>query len=548
MVFAELGLPTADVYLLTGGQWRAAKEAGYADLRADLRRMCAHPVIVRCDIAEGTIGEDILLPTSPPSTDPSLLVSFMEEAASKFEHSDMPLGDWAFLVAREVPARASAMVYAQPQGQIVQVDGLWGYPDGLLHYPHDTYFYDHTDGSITEKLRCKERCLLTSEDAWATMPVNPPLDWGRVLSKSEVETLARWALAIADRIGHQVQLMALARIGGRRGPDSCLPWHYTEWEIPPYRVAREYVPSREPLKIIHSPRDLAELKDQEASATIRGLLLQPETNLLRNTEFLVQVAKAAAETSLPVYFEGSLLGHAYYVMAGVGATLIPLAEALPSSQAKQYNKLVRDLVPAIIRKAGGTSRVRTLPREEALTLLAQKLIEEAFELWDCGPESLAGELADVVEVVESLREHAGIPSADLDSIRERKKAERGGFQALVFLEETRARPLRLTDPDPGTLPLLFDQEPLTNDGALFRSRKLDRSPISLHAGEWPHAPIRVTIPLVPPVTHGQKARLVVAKHAGYQVEAAYDGGRLTLTIRHLKPFAPAEQLTLPNFT
>ena len=60
---------------------------------------------------------------------------------------------------------------------------------------------------------------------------------------------------------------------------------------------------------------------------VDGFLIYPDADLLRDKEFLSEAATWAAEANIPIYFEGSLLGHAYYKMAETGAVVIPLSEA-----------------------------------------------------------------------------------------------------------------------------------------------------------------------------------------------------------------------------
>ena len=99
-----------------------------------------------------------------------------------------------------------------------------------------------------------------------------------------------------------------------------------------------------------------------------------------------------------------------------------------------YQKLVRDEIPRIIRESGKEPVTRTLTREETLAALAQKLSEEAQEYRDSGELE---ELADVMEVIRGIVKERGVSMAEVEAIRARKAAQRGGFEARVFLEEVR---------------------------------------------------------------------------------------------------------------
>lgn len=140
----------------------------------------------------------------------------MDEVATRFATMSVAPDDWAFLPAFLVPARASAMVHARPKAERVRVDANWGFPDGLSFFPHDSWFYYPAEGRTSERRRFKGVCLMPDESGWIPRTIGSPFDWDAVLDESEVKTLAKWALQLADHLSSEVQLMALARIGNTR--------------------------------------------------------------------------------------------------------------------------------------------------------------------------------------------------------------------------------------------------------------------------------------------------------------------------------------------
>lgn len=96
----------------------------------------------------------------------------------------------------------------------------------------------------------------------------------------------------------------------------------------------------------------------------------------------------------------------------------------------EYNKLVRDKIPAIIKAQGEVPNIRILDQEEYAVCLAQKLNEEVAEFHR---EQNLEELVDILEVVFALAESLGSSSGELLEIREKKREERGGFRNKVFL-------------------------------------------------------------------------------------------------------------------
>lgn len=99
---------------------------------------------------------------------------------------------------------------------------------------------------------------------------------------------------------------------------------------------------------------------------------------------------------------------------------------------KVYNKLVRDLIPEIIRADGKRPKSRVMDDAEYLKALLEKLKEEVSELADARNTE---ELADVHEVLIALARALKIEPEELERVRRDKAAKRGAFQQRIFLEE-----------------------------------------------------------------------------------------------------------------
>jgi len=144
----------------------------------------------------------------------------------------------------------------------------------------------------------------------------------------------------------------------------------------------------------------------------------------------------ALAADVPVYFEGSVLGHPYYLVKSTGAVVVPVGQTEPEGVRIEYNKLVRDGVPEIVRSTGGSVRAVRASPSEAQWLLRQKLIEEAFEVAEATGDQVVEELADLAETTLALCRYIGIDSADVERARENKRATRGGFDEAVYLQAT----------------------------------------------------------------------------------------------------------------
>ena len=93
-------------------------------------------------------------------------------------------------------------------------------------------------------------------------------------------------------------------------------------------------------------------------------------------------------------------------------------------------KLVRDKISAMIEAQGKVPNIRILSDAEYTAELEKKLDEEVAEFHK---DQNLEELADILEVVYALTENLGYSKEELQTLREKKAAERGGFRDRVFL-------------------------------------------------------------------------------------------------------------------
>ena len=101
---------------------------------------------------------------------------------------------------------------------------------------------------------------------------------------------------------------------------------------------------------------------------------------------------------------------------------------------KKDDKLVRDLIPAIIEKDNKTCKTRIVTGQEKTDYLENKLREEVGEYLE---DKNLEELADVMEVLFALADNLGYTEAELIEKRKGKLEARGGFKEGIILEEVR---------------------------------------------------------------------------------------------------------------
>lgn len=96
----------------------------------------------------------------------------------------------------------------------------------------------------------------------------------------------------------------------------------------------------------------------------------------------------------------------------------------------EFNKLVRDKIPEIIKSQGEDASIRILETDEYIKCLEKKLDEEVAEYHESKDIE---ELADILEVVFALAEVQHCSRDELLSVYKAKNEKRGGFSNRIFL-------------------------------------------------------------------------------------------------------------------
>ncbi len=109
---------------------------------------------------------------------------------------------------------------------------------------------------------------------------------------------------------------------------------------------------------------------------------------------------------------------------------------------KKWNKLVRDRMIENLTTKGINIKVSILQDEEYQKALNEKLLEEANEVVNSETkEELTEEIADLMEVMETIIKNRNISLEEIKKVKEEKKAKRGGFDDKVFLISTEEKEL-----------------------------------------------------------------------------------------------------------
>ncbi len=97
----------------------------------------------------------------------------------------------------------------------------------------------------------------------------------------------------------------------------------------------------------------------------------------------------------------------------------------------EYNKLVRDKIPEIIIKNNQKPFTHVASDEEYLSKLKEKLREEVDEFLE---DENIQEMADIIEVIESINNFKNWGEEDIVEIQASKREKRGGFKNKIILE------------------------------------------------------------------------------------------------------------------
>ena len=95
-------------------------------------------------------------------------------------------------------------------------------------------------------------------------------------------------------------------------------------------------------------------------------------------------------------------------------------------------KIVRDKIPEIIEEAGKKAIFEIVSVEDAIHGLEEKLSEELDEY--LADRSLE-EMADLLEVMHGILYLKGISWDELETVRLKKREERGGFEQRILLKD-----------------------------------------------------------------------------------------------------------------
>jgi len=433
-----------------------------AELENDLSELTKRPLIIRTDGLTIPPGKREMLPRSEGLGTASEAKAWLIERF-RTEVNRLGIADASLcLIAHHfIPSSAATWAFAEPNKRAVRIESLWGVPEGLYWYSHDTFEVDTGDAklppdsskfSAQRKLRYKGTFIAPDvTNRWITYQTAQPFDWAPSIEKSTwIQEIALTTRRIAEAENSPVIVMWFIDNDPRATPHSVLPWYHGKAEInrPKAAPRRKLTTSSE--ATIRKRPDWESLQEQvRAGKRVERITLRPsDPELIRNQDFARDLAEFAAENKIVVELAGGILSHAYYQLRRHGAE-VECTDLFGADEDKtEFNKVVRDRIPEIIEAKGEAAEVVTLKGEALVEALRRKLVEESFEALDAKTgDDLIAELADALDVIEAIAHHLDVPFAQVQAEQVEKRTRRGGFNRGIMLRGT-SNPHSLADKAP----------------------------------------------------------------------------------------------------
>jgi predicted house-cleaning noncanonical NTP pyrophosphatase (MazG superfamily) len=100
----------------------------------------------------------------------------------------------------------------------------------------------------------------------------------------------------------------------------------------------------------------------------------------------------------------------------------------------KFDKLVRDKIVDQQVASGAKPTYQVLDRQGHIDSLVKKISEEATEIVHALPDEVAGEIADVQQILDDLAEVLGLKSDDIRKEQQLKAEKAGTFQRGLYVE------------------------------------------------------------------------------------------------------------------
>jgi len=566
-VYLDLNLPTTPLYILDDQD--TIKGISNNDLPPelldDLSYLAERSLVIRMDLNSDNQSLKQMLPRTHEVRSLDDAKKWLIDQASEILKNDENI-ETAFIFHNFIPAESAAFAFASPGERKVQIEALWGIPEGLYYNPHDKYVVDTLDSRINEIKGKESTYKITSHKnykpvcvapdmngEWKIQKLKPPHDWNSTIHNEEwIRAIARDSRIIAEHENNSISIMWFIGVPDWTSDYPVFPWfheHYDVDKIPRSKNARKKTPFDESF-LVETKKDIEKFKKvvEEGDKKIRQILVRPmEEALLRDKNTLRSVGELAKKIDASILLEGATLSHAFYQLIQVGANVQVESPFSKDEENQEFNKLVRDGIPQKIIDSGEQVETQKLDDEELFRALREKLVEESFETLDAlNHDQVLDELSDVLEVIDGILNHIGSDHHELQARKKKKLEKVGGFdEGLILIGTSNPSPSSKPETNP-SMPLDFGT--VTNSKIQSSTHQIES--IKKWSDKREHAAatediLKIEIPILLEKWEANTQEILIGDKNQEIIRATIKGGRSgTKSKIEISIFTPPKQLKL----
>lgn len=456
-MYESLGYEMPPFYVLDSEEVRQIVKTGQISesLATDLSVLTRRPLVLRTDGTDLPLARTEMLPRSEELRSPEAAADWLRNSfAPTIQKLGLGEHNLSLIGHHFIPSVASAWAGAEPGKRWVRIEALWGIPESLYWHSHDTYEVDTEkvdlnrgfspifEYPIRVRARYKGTFIAPNDDGhWVHHETAPPWDWLATISSDEwVREIAHTTRRICERVGKPVQVMWFVENHPDATRHHVLPWYHGSSETvdAPVKAPRKKIKSSQERYVRDGTDWDALQRDLRKGIRIERIIVEPsDPELVRSQAFAEELGTLAKEHGIVVVLAGGILAHAYHALRRAGASVECVDLFGATEERAEFNKIVRDKVPAQIMERGEYFDIVQLRGDALVLALRRKLVEEAFEALDANSGAdLIGELADVEEVVRAIRTAIQVSPEQMEEERKHKLERRGGFDQGYMLLRT----------------------------------------------------------------------------------------------------------------
>lgn len=444
-IYKEVGIPMPPLYILDDREYIEQLREGEVPekLKMDLTYMTKQSLVIRTNVISKEKLKSQFSKRSNELRDVDSAIGFLVKAS--VEITTEGIKDYIFIFHNFIPAKIAAFVNAKPLERAVEIQALWGLPEGLYYNAHDRISVDTKEIDITKMERKKfvisknevyKECFIAPDEngKWIVKRLKSQYNWRCTLVDEEmICEIAERARKIVENVGTELSIMWFVGIDKTFYKTNNIPWYHENYDRNSFYYAssaniemnfkKKYFYEKEIL--IETRADLKKLKEQDSKEIGLVRIKPKEDDILRSKEFIKDFGELCKQKGANIFLEGAVLAHSFYQLVNTGATVIVAHEMKHYKDKIEFNKLVRDRIPEIIEKNGENALCVVMEGIGLVRQLKNKIIEESYEILSAGSEKeVLEELVDLEEVCMALENKVNLVELDKFDLKQMDKPDK----------------------------------------------------------------------------------------------------------------------------